>query len=331
MRSPRFSPDELRRRVEVVRSAVPLSLVVEQSGVQLRPHGREKLGLCPFHPDRNPSFGVRDDRGFFKCWSCGAFGDVIDYVTRVEGCTFGQALEKLERQGGVDRLDAAELAQRAVERERLNAEDRRKALQKARRAWARASRPARGGLVDRYLTETRSLNRPADGWPGVIRFVREAWHPTGARVPAMAVAAALWPHRRVSTVQFTALADDGRKAKVDPARWSIGYLQDGAAVRLAPYSAERPLVLVEGTEDGLAVLQEVPEVGAWSLLGAGTARNVVVPEGAAIILALDGDRAGREATFDAALALERRGHVVGIADVGEGFDPAGLLAAEREG
>ncbi len=45
---------------------------------------------CPFHPDRNPSFGVKGNR--WRCFGCGVSGDAIDFVRRLEHCDFPEAV-----------------------------------------------------------------------------------------------------------------------------------------------------------------------------------------------------------------------------------------------
>lgn len=49
---------------------------------------------CPFHPDKDPSFSVRNNRG--KCWGCGWSGDPIDFVRDREGLRFVDAVKRLQ-------------------------------------------------------------------------------------------------------------------------------------------------------------------------------------------------------------------------------------------
>lgn len=59
------------------------------------------MGLCPFHPDKNPSFSVHHGKQFYQCFSCHEAGDVIRFVQEIEGCSFTEALEKLALHAGV--------------------------------------------------------------------------------------------------------------------------------------------------------------------------------------------------------------------------------------
>lgn len=69
--------------------------------VPLRKRGNDFVGLCPFHNERTPSFHVHADRGFFKCFGCGAAGDVIAFVEKREGIAFVEAVRMLAQRAGV--------------------------------------------------------------------------------------------------------------------------------------------------------------------------------------------------------------------------------------
>ncbi len=59
---------------------------------RLRRAGRQFVGLCPFHQERHPSFYVEPERKIWKCFGCGAGGDLFDFIMRAEGCDFPDAL-----------------------------------------------------------------------------------------------------------------------------------------------------------------------------------------------------------------------------------------------
>jgi len=63
--------------------------------VSLKKKGREMVGLCPFHDDHRPSMNVNPTKQIFKCFSCGAGGDVFKFVQMRENLTFPQAVERL--------------------------------------------------------------------------------------------------------------------------------------------------------------------------------------------------------------------------------------------
>ena len=69
--------------------------------VSLKRKGREMVGLCPFHDDHRPSMNVNPQKQIFKCFSCGAGGDVFKFVQMRENLTFPQAIERLAERANI--------------------------------------------------------------------------------------------------------------------------------------------------------------------------------------------------------------------------------------
>ncbi|MHC4425323.1 MAG: DNA primase [Planctomycetota bacterium] len=69
--------------------------------VSLKKKGREMVGLCPFHDDHKPSMNVNAVKQIFKCFACGAGGDVFKFVQMRENLTFPQAIERLAERAGI--------------------------------------------------------------------------------------------------------------------------------------------------------------------------------------------------------------------------------------
>lgn len=69
--------------------------------VSLQKSGKSYKGLCPFHPDKNPSLVVNPDRNTFYCFGCGAGGDIYSFFMRIHRLSFPQALEELARRAGL--------------------------------------------------------------------------------------------------------------------------------------------------------------------------------------------------------------------------------------
>ena len=70
--------------------------------VNLVSKGREMVGLCPFHEDHKPSMYVNNVKQIFKCFACGAGGDVFKFVQMRENLTFPQAIERLAQRAGIE-------------------------------------------------------------------------------------------------------------------------------------------------------------------------------------------------------------------------------------
>ena len=69
--------------------------------ISLAKKGREMVGLCPFHDDHRPSLYVNSLKQIFKCFACGAGGDVFKFVQMRENLSFPQAIERLAERAGI--------------------------------------------------------------------------------------------------------------------------------------------------------------------------------------------------------------------------------------
>jgi len=87
--------------IATVREKCPIEDIVGEH-VQLRNAGGGNLkGICPFHDEKSPSLSVSPSRGLFHCFGCGAGGDVIRFVERIEHLSFTDAVEQLAAKAGV--------------------------------------------------------------------------------------------------------------------------------------------------------------------------------------------------------------------------------------
>lgn len=84
---------------EKVKSVARIDEVVEHYGVKL---DRSNKALCPFHSEKTPSFSVKVSDGIFKCFSCQAGGDAIDFVSKHEGIEPLEAAKKIAAMYGID-------------------------------------------------------------------------------------------------------------------------------------------------------------------------------------------------------------------------------------
>jgi DNA primase len=82
--------------IQLVRQKADLVEVVAEK-VVLRKQGKNFVGLCPFHNDHKPSFQVSPSKQIYKCFSCGAGGDVLRFVMQTEHLSFAEAVRHLAR------------------------------------------------------------------------------------------------------------------------------------------------------------------------------------------------------------------------------------------
>ncbi|MEJ2502650.1 MAG: DNA primase, partial [Gemmatimonadota bacterium] len=166
------------RVVEEVRDRADLVEVIGEH-VSLKRAGKEFKALCPFHNEKTPSFYVVPAKGFYKCFGCGASGDVFSFLMEHVGLSFNEAVEKLAQRVGVE-----------IPREDRRPEDDalapyREAVAFAADFYERQLRDDRAGARARAYLEKRGIGMEAadrfrlgcapDDW----RVLREAAHHHG--------------------------------------------------------------------------------------------------------------------------------------------------------
>ncbi len=85
--------------IETLRQQADIVTVVGDY-TTLKRAGRSFKGLCPFHSERTPSFNVTPEGNFYTCFGCGESGDIYDFLMRIEGLEFPEAVEQLARRSG---------------------------------------------------------------------------------------------------------------------------------------------------------------------------------------------------------------------------------------
>lgn len=75
---------------------------IASSYVTLKRRGRNMVGLCPFHSEKTPSFNIYPENGSFYCFGCGAGGDVITFMMRIENLDYIDAVRALAQRAGMD-------------------------------------------------------------------------------------------------------------------------------------------------------------------------------------------------------------------------------------
>ena len=86
--------------VDRVRAATDIVALISES-VPLKKAGRKHRGLCPFHPEKTPSFHIDDAKGVFYCFGCQTGGDAFKFVMLRENVDFLEAARLLARRAGI--------------------------------------------------------------------------------------------------------------------------------------------------------------------------------------------------------------------------------------
>ncbi len=334
--------------VEAVKVATDIVTLVE-AYTRLRKSGSRYVGLCPFHQERTPSFGISPDRGTFKCFGCGEGGDAIAFVEKQENLDFVGAIEWLADRFGV-RLEYEETSPEQDRARKL----RERLFQLLDRA---------GTFYERYLWESdsgafaRDYLRSRGLLEEICREFRLGLAPGGAALARAAAdqgftrdelaAAGLVNRRgndyfsrrllfpladargRVRGFQARQLHDDDplRAKYVNSPEGDIfrkGDLLYGLDLARAAIAKQDRAVIVEGNPDVLALRQAGFEPVVASMGTALTDRQLkeLGRLTKRLSLCFDADAAGQEATLRGMELAAAQGFDVRVVSLAAGSDPA---------
>ena len=349
---PRYTSESRER----VRDAIDFVELVG-ARTELRRAGlRRYTGLCPFHEERTPSFGIDPVEKLYHCFGCGEGGDVFKFVMETEGLDFGAALESLADRAGVQlerETEDPRDAKRRERRERLYALLERTAAFYVRMLWESAEAAA----ARRYLVEERGLAE------GVLRQFRVGYAPsawdkvlTASRragfseeeLRAAGLAArnnkgsiydrfrsrVMFPlcdtRGRVLGFGARALRDNQQPKYLNSSDGEVyrkgQYVYGGDLARAAAARTSRS-VLVEGYTDVIALHQAGME-NAVGLMGTALAEGQVkelARLAPTVLFCLDADTAGREAIMRAAQLVNARNGELLVVPLPVGSDPADIV------
>lgn len=271
--------------------------------------GRGQHICCPLpsHDDRNPSFRWDNKRQAWFC-SCGG-GDVIALIQGIIGVSFPEALKwACAWLDGDLNTTLANIPAIPLKKANSAAVSVNENKERALKIWKEA-KPLAGTVAERYLCEHRGIT--LSPLPLSLRFHPRLYHKDSKQYFPALVAAIQAPDRSLTAVHRIFLdATTAKKANVTNQKLTLGSM-NGGAVRLA--AAGETLILCEGLEDGLTLLQATG-LPTWATLGTAGLKGVVLPDTVQeIIIAADSDPAGQKAAIAAAERFTREGRKVRIA------------------
>jgi len=321
--------------------------------VSLRQHGKQYVGLCPFHTERTPSFYVRPERGFFKCFGCGVGGDAIRFIERTERLGFPDAVRVLARRVGVTIGEATEYTSKSrllrdavVQANAVAAEFFHRMLCEAASAESARRYCAQRGL-DRAAIERFQLGYAPDSWDALRDMLRAA----GVEDTVALQAGLLREGTRgvydfyrnrlmVPTKAITGevIAFGGRSLGDEEPKYlnttttpvySKGRSLFALSQARRAVASVGSLIVVEGYLDCIALHLAGFEQTVASLGTAFTAEqaSLIARYAKNVYLAFDGDRAGRGATLKALEMLTLAGCHSKVIEFPPGQDPDAFLRA----
>jgi DNA primase len=317
-------------------------------------------GLCPFHDERTPSFGIEPVQKVYYCFGCEAKGDVFTFVQETEGVDFKEALELLADRCGIELEREAEdprEAQKRQRRERLLELLGRTAAYYERQLWESSeARHAREYLEGRGLGEEilRSfrVGYAPSAWDRVLGasrrggFSEQELYATGLvqrsqqdrRLYDRFRGRIMFPladiRGRVLGFGARAMRDE-QGAKYlntsDNEVYHKGRHLYGADLARAHATRAGEVVLCEGYTDVIA-LHRAGMRNAVGLMGTALTDEQVgelARMASRVLLALDADSAGQEAMLRASRLAAKRRLELRVVALPEGADPAEVV--QREG
>jgi DNA primase len=339
-----------------VRDAVDFVELVS-ARTELRRAGPARYeGLCPFHDERTPSFGIDPGQKVYHCFGCQASGDVFTFVQETEGVDFKGALELLAERYGVELEREAEdphEAELRKRRERLLELLTRTTSYYERYLWesseaARAREYLTGrGLTEEILREFRVGYAPS-AWDRVLLasrrggFSEQELYATGLAQRSKQNGQAYDRFRsrimfpltdirgRVLGFGARAMGQDQRPKYLNTSDNDVyhkGLHLYGADLARAHATRAGRVILCEGYTDVIA-LHQAGMRNAVGLMGTaltGEQVGELARMAQTVLLALDADSAGQEAMLRASGLAAKRKLELRVVPLPEGADPADLL------
>lgn len=324
--------------------------------VALKPKGREYVGLCPFHEDRNPSMYVVPNKQIYHCFVCGASGDAFSFVMNYHKLDFRKALEHLAKLAGIvlqTQAPSPRAQKKRDEKEQIaEANERAVRFFRAMLADASVGQVARGYLQDRGFNEEAieafQIGYAPDGWDHLVQAAqKKGWDSRGM------LAAGLVAPRKQGNGHYDKLrhrlifpicdgmgrpiAFGGRKLRdedepkylnsPETALFNKSATLYGLHLARRPIIAERTAVVVEGYTDVVACHQAGVKNVVATLGTAFTAQHAAALRHVAdrVVLIFDADDAGMKAADRAVDTFLAEEVDVSVAVLPDGKDPAELL------
>jgi DNA primase len=339
--------------VEQIKEKLSIEEVVSWY-VQLKPAGSSLKARCPFHAEKTPSFVVSPVRGTYHCFGCGVGGDMFSFVQAIEGVDFKGALTTLAERAGVtltfdkntprsDKDVLYAIVEDAVQLYETHLRDNKPA-----REYLLAR-----GLSDETITKFR-LGFAPDSWDAAYTYLRSKKYSDAdieraglikkSEKPARSGGSGYYDRFR-SRIMFPINDSVGRPVgfsgrifgdDTDSAKYINSpetELYDKSSILFGFDRAKQAMrrnkfvVLVEGQMD-LLLSHHIHYANTLALSGTALTSNQVRAIGRLtknMVIALDADTAGIDATRKSARAALLAGFDVKVTTLPDGKDPADVI------
>ncbi len=319
--------------------------------VNLRRRGTTMNGLCPFHNEKTPSFTVYLETQSYYCFGCGAGGDVISFIRRIENLGYIDAVKSLAQRAGMslpeDGFDDAlsKRRRRILEANREAARFFHNSLMSEKGRFCLDYYLGRGysmGTIRRF-----GMGYAPDDWRALYNHLHSLGYTPGELVDANLVRKsekngkvnyydnfrnrAMIPiiDVRGNVVAFGGRVLDDSKPKYINTSDTLVYKKGSGvfALNLAKDSGERSLIITEGYMDTIA-LHQAGFKNTIACLGTALPDeqvNLISRYADEVLLAYDSDEAGQKAVKRAIEAFSKTGVKVRVLALSGGKDPDEII------
>lgn len=319
---------------------------VISSYVNLKRRGKTLVGLCPFHNEKTPSFTVYPESRSFYCFGCGAGGDVISFVRRIDNLDYVEAVKALAQTAGMSMPEDGYDDTMAKRKMRLLAANREAARFFNSCLTDEKNRFALDYFLKRGLTPSTithfGLGYAPDSWHALTEHL----HSKGFSYEEMVLAnlvrrsdkngktnyydnfrnRVMFPiiDLRGNVIAFGGrVMDDSKPKYINTSDTPVYKKSNGVfALNFAKNNSENKLLLVEGYMDVIA-LHQAGFTNAIACLGTAFTTeqaSLLSRYAEEIIICYDNDGAGREATQRALNVLGKTGMKIRVVTMSGGKD-----------
>ncbi len=326
---------------------------VISSYVQLKKAGRNLVGLCPFHNEKSPSFSVSRENGFFYCFGCGAGGDAITFIRKIENLDYIDAVKLLADRAGLTIPEDTARDGMGHLRTRIYEANREAARFYHRQLYAPGGKQALEYLRGRALTEKTIIHFGLGYSPGdrfeLVNYLRSKGFSNNELIQANLANQSQrgYPFDRFSDRVMFPIMDlrgnvigfGGRiMSDIKPKYLNtsdtpvFNKSRNLFALQFAKNKANGQLILVEGYMDVIALHQAGFE-NAVATLGTSLTQDqamIIKRYCDEVVICYDADAAGQKATQRAIGILRPTGIKIKVLTVPNGKDPDEFIRSYGE-
>ncbi len=324
---------------------------VISSYVNLSRRGKLLKGLCPFHNEKTPSFTVYPDTRSFYCFGCGAGGEVITFIRRIENLDYVEAIKLLADRAGLQMPDSGYDDSVAKHRQRLLAANREAARFFHANLMSPKGKVALDYFLSRGLTMSTikhfGLGYAPDSWDSLISHMKSKGFTLSEMFDANLVKRSerdgktryydnfrnrvMTPiiNLRGNVIAFGGrVLDDSKPKYINTSDTLVYKKTDNVfALNFAKNGNPGSLILAEGYMDVIA-LHQAGFTNAVASLGTALTReqaSLISRYTDEVIISYDADEAGQEATQKAIKIFSETGLKVRVLRLEGGKDPDEII------